>query len=191
MADGVTGKLQSHSVQGVNVLGRWVGWWGFCAALLACSPTYNWRQVRPADFALHALLPCKPQAAQRTVGLGEQTAELHMLSCDAGGLTFALSALRMPNNMNGEAVLQGWKQASLASLKLPLDKALVWQLPVQPKVAATGWRAEGARHDGTAVTAHAVMLVHGSEVFQVAVYGVVAPEVLTELLEGLQLDAAP
>jgi len=34
------------------------------ALLAACSPTLNWREVRPEGTRLALLLPCKPDKAQ-------------------------------------------------------------------------------------------------------------------------------
>lgn len=184
----------AHGLCGSRVkrpVGQWWCWLLCSAALVGCGAGFNWRLVRPAGFSLQATLPCKPDAAQRTVGLGGQSAELHMLSCETGGLTFALSALRLPPGIESATVLQGWKQASLLSLKLSSDKAQAWALPARLKGAVAGWQAEGVRHDGSPVKANVVMLVRGAEVFQLAVYGAATPEVLTAVLDGLSLDAQP
>ena len=37
------------------------------AALLACSPTFNWREVRLESTGLKAMFPCKPDHATRNV----------------------------------------------------------------------------------------------------------------------------
>ena len=37
------------------------------AALTACSPTFNWREVRAEGAGLKAVLPCKPDKSERTV----------------------------------------------------------------------------------------------------------------------------
>lgn len=178
--------------------GQWFrrggGWAAFCLiglTLAGCSPTFNWRWVRPADFSLQATLPCKPQTAERPVNLGGLPAQLHMLSCDAGGLTFAVSALRLPPGASSVAVLQSWKQASLLSLKLTPEQAQAWSPQARLGGEVSGWQANGTRHDGSAVKAHVLMLARGPEVFQVAVYGPATPAVLAELIDGLKLDAAP
>ena len=60
-------------------------------ALTACQPTFNWRDVRPDNTRLSLLMPCKPDKAQKTVPLAGQPTELTLLSCDAGGVTFAVA----------------------------------------------------------------------------------------------------
>jgi hypothetical protein len=161
------------------------------ANVCACSPAFNWRDVRPADTALQVLLPCKPEVAERTVPLAGHEVVLHMLSCEAGGLTFAVSALRKPADIEATAVVQSWRQASLLSLKAQPDNLRDWVPELsgtQPRVQ--GWQAVGVRHDGTPVQAHVLALAQGDEVYQVAVYGPATAEVLTALVEGIRVAAS-
>ena len=60
-------------------------------ALAACSPAFNWREVRPENTRFSLLLPCKPDKAQKVVPLGGQATTLSMLGCDADGVTFAVA----------------------------------------------------------------------------------------------------
>jgi hypothetical protein len=160
-------------------------------ALAGCSPTLNWREVRPAESSLVTLMPCKPESAQRPVSLGGQTVVLHMLSCDTAGLTFAVGAMRLGAGVSPADVLNDWRRATLASLKADPAAARLWA-PVLPRgLSGQGWQADGLRHDGTPVHAHVLGLAHGAEVFQLAVYGSASPEVLASALEGMRLDAAP
>lgn len=66
-------------------------------ALAACSPALNWREVKPVEAqGLVALFPCKAEAAVRRLavpGLEGGEVDLHVLSCQAGGMTWALSYL--------------------------------------------------------------------------------------------------
>jgi hypothetical protein len=158
-------------------------------ALWGCSPAMNWREVRPADAGLVALMPCKPEGAQRDLVMAGQSLTLHMLSCDTAGLTFAMGAMRLPDGLAAADVQRGWRLASLTSLKADPAAAQAWS-PVLPKgVSGQGWQADGLRHDGTRVRAHVLALAHGNEVFQLAVYGDASPEVLASALEGVRLDA--
>lgn len=66
-------------------------------ALAGCTPSLNWREVRPADAqGLVALFPCKPESAVRRLavpGLAGGAVDMHVLSCQADGMTWALSYL--------------------------------------------------------------------------------------------------
>jgi len=53
----------------------------FC--LGACSPSLEWREVRPEGAELQAMFPCKPEQAKRP-GMG-------LAQCKAGNWSFALS----------------------------------------------------------------------------------------------------
>lgn len=163
------------------------GWaLGLAWLVAACSPALNWRDVRPGDGALVAVMPCKPEAAQRDVSLAGHAVSLHMLSCDTADLVFAVAALRVPETLQAEEVVQAWKRASVASLKAPPDQGQAW-VPVQRlDVPVWGWKVDGQRHDGSRVTAHLLWLARDREVFQIAVYGAASPEVLTALLEGMR-----
>ena len=65
--------------------------------LASCAPALNWRELKPAQAqGLVALFPCKAEAAMRRLavpGLDGGEVDLHVLSCQAGGMTWALSYL--------------------------------------------------------------------------------------------------
>lgn len=65
--------------------------------LTACAPALNWREVKPADAqGLVTMFPCKVDTAVRRLvmpGLEGEAVDLHVLSCQAGGMTWALSHL--------------------------------------------------------------------------------------------------
>lgn len=154
--------------------------------LSACSPTFNWREVRPQGYSLTALWPCKPETAQRTVVLEGAAVELTMLSCEAGGVTFALGALRLPAGLEAPVVLDAWKRATLTSLKASNGAVAVWSPPVAVQGLRLGWVAQGQRHDGTPVQAHGLGLHWSREAYQLVVYGAPSKDVLTTLLDGLK-----
>jgi hypothetical protein len=165
---------------------------GVCLGLLvACTPTHNWREIRPGGAGLVALWPCKPDQAQRTVVLAGREVALHMSSCDVAGQTFAAGAIGLPEGLAASDVVSAWRKASLASLRVAEDRFSPWQPPLRSGLQAQGWRADGVRHDGQAVHAQAVVLTQGGTVFQLVVYGQPAPEVLTTWLDGVRLEVQP
>lgn len=164
------------------------------ALLVACSPTHNWRLVRPAGASVAALMPCKPDSAQRTVSLAGHPAELAMLSCDVGEQTFAMGVLPLPQGLSPAEAAMAWQRASVASLQAPADSAQPWAAKVARLPAGSevrGWQVQGQRHDSRPVRAQALQVLRPTEVVQLVVYGAAPAEVLQTLWDGVQPDAAP
>lgn len=155
-------------------------------AATACSPTYNWRSVQLEGLRVSALWPCKPTRAERPVPLEGQTLQLKMLSCDAGGHTFAWGAMQLPAGVDSAALAQGWQQASLSSLKAKAEQARVWRPAIRGDLKASGWQASGVRHDGEAITAHAVVLHVRNELHQLVIYGQPSAALVNTWVEGIE-----
>lgn len=162
---------------------------------VGCSPTFNWREVRPEWSAFRVTLPCKPDAAQRAVEVAGRAVDLAMLSCDAGGLTFAVASMKVPDGMASGELVKAWQSATQASLRVPAAQVQAWvpevRLVPASGVALTGWRATGARPDGSLVEAHVAWLSRGADVVQLAVYGAIAPAVMAQWLEGVVPGVQP
>lgn len=75
----------------------------------ACSPVFNWREVPiGGDAELVALLPCKPDRAQRDMLLGNQPVAVRMIGCEAGGATFAVAEAGATDLGQAQAWLAAW-----------------------------------------------------------------------------------
>lgn len=157
--------------------------------LNGCSPTFNWRDVRPDQTPLVALFPCKPDQGERVVMLGAKEVTMKMLACDAGGVTFALAYANMGSPALTGVALAQWKAVTLGHLRaqsaveqpFSLKGAELSAPPVQ--VAA-----RGAHPDGSAVAVQAVWFAAGPVVFQAAVYATVAnPAAAEAYFAGLRL----
>ena len=145
-------------------------------ALAACTPALNWREVPLPPTSAVALLPCKPDHAERTVPLGGAPTVLSVTGCEAGGATFAVMVAKLPAGRAPDEVLAGWQQATLANMHasaapqrqafhppggLPLAHAqrLVaagQQADGRPVAAQAVWTARAAEGGGTELL-HAVM----------------------------------
>jgi hypothetical protein len=95
----------------------------FCSLLLqltACTPTFNWREVRleSPTGALKASLPCKPDKATRQQQLGDIQVKLTMMGCAVNETTFTLSHIFLSNPTEAPKVLAAWKAAGLASVRV-------------------------------------------------------------------------
>jgi len=93
-------------------------WFALTAAALlaACSPTFNWREVPIADAGLVALLPCKPDRANRALPLGAESVQVDMAGCETGGATFAIAHASAGSPEQAEAWLKAWHAATRGQL---------------------------------------------------------------------------
>jgi hypothetical protein len=161
-------------------------------ALAACSPAFNWREVRPENTRLSLLLPCKPDKAQKIVPLGGAPTTLFMLGCDAGGATFAVALADLGDAAKAATVLAQWQSLTLANMKAaPASReALPLKLAgATPQAPPTLVKALGQRADGTAVSGQAAYFAQGSQVFQVVLYAAnITPEVAETFFSSLKLE---
>ncbi|HIV71943.1 MAG TPA: hypothetical protein H9903_13495 [Candidatus Aquabacterium excrementipullorum] len=153
--------------------------------LSACSPSLNWREVRPADAdGLVALFPCKPDTAQRELavpGLAGGPATVHLLRCDAHGATWALSYLHAGTPERLRQALPALDQALWDNVSAG-DSAHAGRQALGPSKitgaashpGALTWRLQGTRPISTdqAETVHvtAWSFAHGLTAFQASVW---------------------
>lgn len=180
--------LHAHIVRGkVNMCrGADRGWRGAVLAvamlwLAACSPTHNWREVRHEGTPVLALLPCKPERAERDVpllGPDQPLARLQMMSCDVQGRTYVLAALALPAAQPAGEALARWRQAAWTSLRqtVPAQASAPpgWTQVPTPATAAQHWSGPAVDHRGQALQAEVLWLAAPGWLAQAAVY---APQV--------------
>lgn len=162
-------------------------------AVAGCSPTYNWRELRLTGAPLVALMPCKPEQAQRPAPLGGPApVELHMHSCEAGRLTFAVAWADLGDAARTAEAIGLWRRASLTAIKVAPervdDPALQWTPVVPGAQQIVGIAVQGVQHAQRPVTMKAAHFAHGTRVYQAAIYGPELPdEIVTTFFEGLRL----
>ena len=158
------------------------------AGLVACNPTFNWRDVRPDGTRVAALMPCKADKAQRTVPMAGQPTTLNLLSCDAGGATFAVSVADVKDSAKTAAVLLQWQSAMLTNIKAPPTAGMAFRLPGLSS-GAVMVKALGQRANGQAVSSQAAYFAQGSQVFQAVIYAdIISPDVAETFFSGLKFE---
>jgi hypothetical protein len=162
-------------------------------ALGACSPTFNWRELRLDGTPLQALMPCKPESATRPAPLAGQPVELHMHSCKAGGLRFAVAWADVGSAAQVPVAIAAWRSASLQAIRVadsaPGDAVQPWSVRVAGAPAALGVSAQGQDPQGQPVQTRAAYFAQGTQVFQAAVYGAKLPDEAVEaFFAGLRLS---
>ena len=77
-----------------------------CAVCLsACTPTYDWRDVRGETAPFSVLLPAKPSVLSRPVNLGGIQATMTMTAAEVGDVTFAVGTAELPDAAQAQAAL--------------------------------------------------------------------------------------
>jgi hypothetical protein len=164
--------------------------------LAGCSPTFNWRALQPEGTPLEALMPCKPETAVRSAPLvAGSSADLHMFSCETGGLRFALAWADVGDVAKVPAALASWRGASLASIRVAAgpgdNEPPAWPVAVSGVSGVLGVKAEGQDPQGQPVQTRAAYFARGSLVFQAAIYGARLPDEPVEtFFSGLRLPPA-
>jgi hypothetical protein len=67
-------------------------------ALAACSPTYDWREVRAEDGASRVLMPAKPAKLTRPIDLGGLKVDMAMQGARVDDNAFTLASVRLPDD---------------------------------------------------------------------------------------------
>lgn len=163
----------------------WIG------LLCGCSPALDWRQVRPTDFGLEALFPCRPAGLSRTVVLAQRRIEMVMHACAAGGSTFAIGALTLDDVRDVDAALAALGDAAANNLGSVTTALQAVQVPGMTPHAQAGRRTvTGRRPDGSAVVEHLVVFSRGIRVYQAMVVGNQPdPEAVAAFFASLKLVA--
>ena len=156
--------------------------------LTACNPTFNWRDARPDGTRLALLMPCKPDKAQRIVPMAGLPTALHLLSCDAGGVTFAVAVADVKDASKVVEALAQWQSITLANIKSPPTLGTALKLPGLGS-GAVMVNATGQRANGQAVSSQAAYFAQGSQVFQAVMYAdKIAPSVAETFFSGLKFE---
>jgi len=165
----------------------------FAAALIslaACSPTFDWREVRAEPTSLKAQFPCKPDKGSRPVPMAGRQVELQVIGCDTGGATFAILFGDIVDPLRSGEVLAQWKAATLANMRSsgsqeqPFLPVGAMALPQSVRLSATGQRADGSK-----VASQAAYFARGSQVFQAVIYADrLPPETADPFFSGLKFE---
>ena len=160
-------------------------------ALLGCSPTLDWRDVRPDGAGLRALFPCKPGSHEREVREAGQSLRMSMYACEAGGATFALGFADTGSAAMAASTLAHWKSAAQRNVQGELreDKPIE-MVGVDPSARAARVSLRGRAPGGDAVDVELLLFSRQGMVYQATVFGRrLEPEALDTFFSALKFDA--
>lgn len=161
----------------------------FALALTACSPSLNWREVRPAGGELKALLPCKPDQATRRQSLAGYDVDLSMLGCEAGGGLYAISVIELTTPLQAHPVQAQWQTNLLATLQAQGASRQPFAIRganAQPE--AVRLQALGRGSEGHPLTVQAVWFTRGNRLYHAALYAErITSEMSEPFFSGMEL----
>ena len=156
-----TGRLRATLLVGIAVL-----------ATAACAPALDWREVRPEASDVQALMPCRPQHAERRVPLAGQAVKMHLESCSAGGLTWGLAYADLGDPArvgNGLAALQASAAGNIGAPPVEPERQAVPGSTPQPRSGRSV--LQGRSPEGKPVQMHVLVFARGTTVFQASAVG--------------------
>ena len=144
-----------------------------CALLgAACTPTLDWREVRPEGSGATLLMPCKPNSMKRSVRLAANTLSLALYACSAGGQTWAIASADVGDPARVTAALDELEAAARTNLSAGPVQTLALTVPgATPNPSSRRVQFSGRLGDGTVVQEQLAVFAHGTRVFQATVLG--------------------
>jgi hypothetical protein len=144
---------------------------GLPVIVAACAPALNWRDVPLPEAAVALQFPCKPDAVSRQVPLVGRKVTMGLSSCQADGITFALSHAAMASPEEVRLALAAMGAA--ANTNLGGQAQLQAMLPVPGMTAHPGaqrLRVRAQRPGGQGALEQQVLLfTRGLRVYQATV----------------------
>ena len=161
------------------------------ASLGACSPTLDWRETAAEGSGVVALFPCRPDRYARTLELVGSKLKMEMLVCPAGGATYALSFVDVPEPARVNPVLAELRMAVLGNVRAETPSSSPARIAgMTPNAEALRVAAAGHLPDGAAVQVRAVFFAKGLRVYQGSVIGAKAAAETDEIfLSGFRFPA--
>jgi len=84
--------------------------------LAACSPKFDWREVRGPDAPYVILMPAKPASHTRTINLDGIEVAMTMTGADADGITFAVGTAELPDAAQAAKAMTAMKTALVRNI---------------------------------------------------------------------------
>ena len=138
-------------------------------ALIACSPSLNWREVRNTEARYTVLLPAKPASHTRPVTLGELKVEMQMTAAETDDISFAVASALIEDASQRESALALMQQAMVKNISGNLIHQKT--LKLKDGTEASEIEASGALANGRRVKLFARFAMKEQRVYQAVAIG--------------------
>jgi len=142
-------------------------------ALLACSPKFNWREVRSKDAPYSVLLPAKPSTFARPIDLDGTPLTMTMTAAKVDDTVFAVGSAVVPDAAKAQAALTAMKTALVKNINgtVRAEKATAAAGGTQGLSASIDVEAVGTTPGGKPEILYGHFVSKDKEIYQVIVMG--------------------
>lgn len=89
--------------------------------LVACNPTYNWRDYRAPDAPYSVMFPDKPATQTRSINLNGLNVNMTMAAAEVEGTIFAVGSGEAPTDEQAEAAVEAMKTALVRNIGAAIE----------------------------------------------------------------------
>lgn len=143
--------------------------------LSACSPKYDWREIRSDNAPYVIALPTKPTTHTRDIDLKGIKVSMTMVASEVDGVTFAVGSAELPDATQAQISLAAMKTAMINNIGGTVKQEKVLPMPqsinAPGTVAFTEIEALGATANGQNRILFARFLAKEKRVYQLIVVG--------------------
>lgn len=147
--------------------------------LAACSPPFDWREIRSDAAPYVVAMPAKPSTFSRKIDLDGTETVMTMTAAETGDITFAVGSAELPDATHAQVSLTAMKTAMVNNIggKIRQEKVLTMpqtQNATSGTLAVTEIEAIGAASTATAGQPRilfARFVARDKHVFQIVVTG--------------------
>lgn len=142
--------------------------------LSACTPKYDWREIRGTAAPFVAALPAKPSTMSRPINLDGVSVTMSMTAAEVGGTTFAVGSAQLPDAAKAQAALAAMKVALVKNINGSIkgEKSVAPQAQHQDVSNAVEIEAVGSRAGSPkTLLLMARFVAKGERVYQLVVVG--------------------
>lgn len=136
--------------------------------LCACSPKYDWREIRGEGAPYSIMLPAKPASYSRPVNIGGTKVTMTMTATEVDGITFAVGTAELPDAATAASAVTAMKEALVKNIHGTVQREATASSGANADISID---ASGKDPSGQARVLHARFLARDKRVYQVIVTG--------------------
>lgn len=143
---------------------------------IACTPTLDWREVRPEGTHLALMFPCKPVGDARNLDLQGRQVRMYLHACKAASQSFALSYADVGDPALVGPALKQMRESLVTKLSPNPSETAASAVSLKvngmtPNALALAQPLSGQLPDGSTVFGVVAVFARGTVVYQAVVLG--------------------